>query len=131
LDYERRGDDCMRALDAIPVTTIAVVEGWAVGGGLNIAAACDFRIATPGARFGCPIGRTLGNCLSPLSIARIGGTMGAAIARRMVLLGEIIEAEELKTSGFLLDIVAKEALEARIDALCQRAVENAPLTTRA
>ncbi len=131
LDYERRGDDCMRALDAIPVTTIAVVEGWAVGGGLNIAAACDFRVATPGARFGCPIGRTLGNCLSPLSIARVGGTMGTAIARRMVLLGEIIEAEELKASGFLLDIVGQDALEARIDALCQRAVENAPLTTRA
>ena len=49
----------------------------------------------------------------------------------MVLLGEIIEAEELKASGFLLDIVGQDALEARIDALCQRAVENAPLTTRA
>ncbi|WP_349236422.1 enoyl-CoA hydratase-related protein [Bosea vaviloviae] len=71
--YERSGDDCMRALDAIPVTTIAVIDGWAVGGGLNIAAACDFRIATPDARFGSPIGRTLGNCLSPLSLARIGG----------------------------------------------------------
>jgi enoyl-CoA hydratase/carnithine racemase len=50
--YGHEIDDCMRALDAIPVTTIAVVDGWAVGGGLNIAATCDFRIATPDARFG-------------------------------------------------------------------------------
>ncbi|WP_354193502.1 hypothetical protein [Bosea sp. OAE506] len=45
--YEQEINDCMRALDAIPVTTIAFVDGWAVGGRLNIAAACDFRIATP------------------------------------------------------------------------------------
>jgi enoyl-CoA hydratase/carnithine racemase len=87
--YEENGDECMRALDAIPVTTIAVIDGWAVGGGLNIAAACDFRIATPNARFGSPIGRTLGNCLSPLSLARIGAAIGVAAAKRMVLLGEI------------------------------------------
>jgi len=129
--YERRGDACLQALDAIPATTIAVVDGWCVGGGLNIAAACDFRIATPDARFGSPIGRTLGNCLSPLSVARIGNAIGVAVAKRMVLLGEIVPATELKANGFLLDIVEREALDARVDALCKRAIENAPLTTRA
>lgn len=131
LDYEHRIDDCMSAVDAIPVTTIAVVDGWAVGGGLNIASACDFRLATPGARFGSPIGRTLGNCLSALSMARIGGAVGVGIAKRMVLLGEIITAEEMLDKGFLLKIVEAEAMDGEIETLCRRAAENAPLTTRA
>src|SRR3546814_14257365 len=76
----------MGALDAIPCTTIAVVEGWAVGGGINISSACDFRIATRDARFGSPIGRTIGNCLSAASVARIGAAVGLQRAKRMVLL---------------------------------------------
>lgn len=131
VDYEHKIDDCMSAVDEIPVTTIAVVDGWAVGGGLNIASACDFRLATPGARFGSPIGRTLGNCLSALSLARIGGAVGMALAKRMVLLGEIIPAQEMLDTGFLLRIVEADAMEAEIEALCRRAAENAPLTTRA
>lgn len=127
--YETMIDGCMAALDAIPITTIAVVDGWAVGGGLNIASACDFRLATPGAKFGSPIGRTLGNCLSAASLARIGGAIGVPLAKRMVLLGEIVSAEEMLASGFLLRIAEPEAIEAEVAALCERAVENAPLTT--
>jgi len=93
--YERGIDEYMAAVDAIPVTTIAVVEGFAVGGGINISSACDFRIATPGAKFGSPIGRTIGNCLSASSLARISSAVGLQIARRMVLLGELIEASEM------------------------------------
>jgi len=55
VDYERDIDICMGAIDEIPCTTIAIVDGWAVGGGMNISSACDFRIATPNARFGSPI----------------------------------------------------------------------------
>jgi enoyl-CoA hydratase len=128
--YENDIDDCMLAIDEIPVTTIAVIDGWAVGGGLNIASACDFRIATPDARFGSPIGRTLGNCLSALSVARIGGALGISIAKRMVLLGEIVQAPELLSSGYLLRVVEREAIDAEVEGVARRAAENAPLTTR-
>jgi enoyl-CoA hydratase/carnithine racemase len=131
IEYERGIDECMAAVDAIPATTIAIVEGWAVGGGLNISSACDFRIATPDARFGSPIGRTIGNCLSASSVARIGAAVGVQIAKRMVLLGEIVPASELLTSGFLLKIVPPDEIDAAVEALCQRAAENAPLTTQA
>jgi enoyl-CoA hydratase/carnithine racemase len=131
VDYERDIDICMGAIDAIPCTTIAIVEGWAVGGGLNISSACDFRIATPNARFGSPIGRTIGNCLSAHSVARIGSAIGLQFAKRMVLLGEIVTAPELLASGFLHQIAEGDALDAAVDALCQRAAENAPLTTAA
>jgi len=131
VDYERGIDECMSAVDAIPCATIAVVEGWAVGGGINISSACDFRVATPDARFGSPLGRTIGNCLSAASVARIGGAVGVARAKRMILLGEMLTARELLDSGFLLRIVEREALDAEVDALARRAAENAPITTRA
>ncbi|PCD03418.1 enoyl-CoA hydratase [Sphingomonas spermidinifaciens] len=130
VDYERGIDECMAAVDAIPCTTIAVVEGWAVGGGINIASACDFRIATPDAKFGSPIGRTIGNCLSAASVARIGAAVGVQFAKRMVLLGEMLTAEQLLASGFLLKVVEREALDDELYALVARAAENAPLTTR-
>ncbi len=130
VEYERGIDEYMAAVDAIPCTTIAVVEGWAVGGGINIAAACDFRIATPDAKFGSPIGRTIGNCLSAASVARIGGAVGVQFAKRMVLLGEMLTAEQLLASGFLLKMVDRDLIDDVLDALVARAAENAPLTTR-
>lgn len=130
VDYEREIDECMAAVDAIPCTTIAVVEGWAVGGGMNISSACDFRIATPDAKFGSPIGRTIGNCLSAASVARIGGAVGVQFAKRMVLLGEFLTADQLLMSGFLLKVVGRDAIDGVVAELCQRAVENSPRTTR-
>ncbi|CUS46178.1 MAG: enoyl-CoA hydratase [Pseudomonadota bacterium] len=130
VDYENEIDLFMGSIDRIPAVTIAVVEGWAVGGGINISSACDFRVATPNAKFGSPIGRTIGNCLSASSVARVGGAVGVQIARRMVLLGEMITAQELLDNGFLYKIAEPGELDAVVEALVQRAAENAPLTTR-
>jgi enoyl-CoA hydratase len=127
--YERGIDDCMSAVDALPMATIAVVDGWAVGGGLNIASACDFRLATPTARFGSPLGRTIGNCLSMSIYARIVSAIGATAARRMLLLGEMLTAQELLDSGFLYRVVDSSQLENELKALCGLAAANAPLTT--
>jgi enoyl-CoA hydratase/carnithine racemase len=128
--YERGIDEFMAAVDAIPAVTIAIVDGWAVGGGLNIVATCDFRIATPNARFGSPIGRTIGNCLSMSSATRIANAIGVQAVKRMVLLGEMIPASELLASGFLYKIVEPDQIDTEAEALIARAAENAPLTTR-
>lgn len=128
--YERHIDECMAAVDALPVPTLAVIEGWAVGGGLNIFCAADFRIATPTARFGSPLGRTIGNCLSMSSCARIAGALGITTAKRMLLLGEIISAQQMLAAGVLYSLVEAAELDAAVDAFCQLAVPNAPLTTR-
>jgi enoyl-CoA hydratase len=129
--YEREIDAAMGAIDALPMTTIAVIEGWAVGGGLNILSACDFRIATPDARFGSPLGRTIGNCLSMSSYARVAAAIGIPAARRMILLGEMLTAPELLSSGALYKVVEHAELDAAVTDLCERAAANAPLTTRA
>jgi enoyl-CoA hydratase len=85
--YEREMETHLAALLEIPVPTVAVVEGYAVGGGLNIATACDLRIATTGSRFGTPIAKTIGNCLSMANYARLLAGFGESRAKRMLLLG--------------------------------------------
>jgi enoyl-CoA hydratase len=129
--YEARMDAQLDALAAIPVPTVAVIEGWAVGGGLNIAACCDLRIATEGSRLGVPIARTLGNCLSEKNCTRLLAGFGEGRARRMLLLGEMIEAEEALGAGFLARVVPPAELEAALAAITDRLLQNAPLTLRA
>ncbi|MFN7830254.1 MAG: enoyl-CoA hydratase-related protein, partial [Armatimonadota bacterium] len=97
--YERQIDACMELLTGLPMPTVAVVEGWCVGGGLAIASGCDFRLATPSAKFGVPIAKTLGNCLSMSNLARLQALWGAQRLRRMLLLAEMINAEEALACG--------------------------------
>jgi len=129
--YERKMEIYLTALETLPIPTLAVIEGFAIGGGLAIAAACDLRIGTPSARFGVPIARTLGNCLSIENYARLVAALGAPRTKRMLLLAENLGAEEALAGGFLGEIVAPEALDARIAELTARLVQHAPLTMRA
>ena len=131
LAYESGIDEFIGSVDDMPQPTIAVVDGWAVGGGLNIVCGCDFRIATPDANFGSPLGRTIGNCLSAKSYARIASIVGIPAAKRMLLLGEFLTAPELLASGAIYSMVERADLDAAAEALVQKAMENAPLTTKA
>jgi enoyl-CoA hydratase len=128
--YEEKMEGYIGAVEALPVPTLAVIEGFAIGGGLAIAAACDLRIATPGSRFGVPIARTLGNCLSMANYARLVAALGAPRAKRVLLLAENISAEEALAGGFLSEIVAATDLEARVAELTSRLSQHAPLTMR-
>ena len=128
--YEQRMEDYLGALESLPIPTLAVIEGWAIGGGLAIAAACDLRIATPGSRFGVPIARTLGNCLSVANTARLVAALGASRAKRVLLLAEMITAEEAAGGGFLVDIVEAAEIDSRVAELCERLIRNAPVTMR-
>ena len=130
VSYERQVAKYLAAVEELPVPTIVVVEGWAIGGGLAIAAACDLRVATPGSRFGVPIARTLGNCLSIANYACLVAEIGLGRTRRMLLLAEMLAADELLAAGFLAEIIAPEELDARVDKLCERLAGNAPVTMR-
>lgn len=126
--YERRVESCIEQIERLPMPTLALVEGWAVGGGLVIAAACDFRIATPDARFGVPVARTLGNCLSINNLARLVGFFGIARVKRMLLLAELLSAQEALTSGFALQVFAPAEITAAAFKLAGRLAALAPLT---
>jgi enoyl-CoA hydratase/carnithine racemase len=128
--YEEKMEGYIGAVEALPVPTLAVVEGWAIGGGLAIAAACDLRIATPGSRFGIPIARTLGNCLSVANYARLVAAVGASRAKRILLLAENLSAEDALAGGFLLEIADEANLDRRVAEICERLAKNAPITMR-
>jgi enoyl-CoA hydratase/carnithine racemase len=128
--YEKVIDTRVGQIERLPVPTVAIVDGWAIGGGLAIAAACDFRLATPQASFGVPIARTLGNCLSMANLARVVAAFGVPRAKKMLLLGETIGAEEALACGFVTRMAAPEELDAAADELCARLASNAPVTMR-
>jgi enoyl-CoA hydratase/carnithine racemase len=128
--YEEKMEVIIGAVEALPVPTLAVVEGWAIGGGLAIAAACDLRIATPGSRFGVPIARTLGNCLSVANIARLAAAIGVSRAKRVLLLAENLTAEEALAGGFLIEITGEADIDRRVAEICDRLAKNAPITMR-
>jgi len=128
--YEAKMESHLDAVETLPVPTLAVVEGFAIGGGLAIAAACGLRIATPGARFGIPTARTVGNCLSIANYARLVAALGASRAKRMLLLAENLTAEEALTGGFVSEIVAAADLDRRVGELTARLAQHAPITMR-
>ncbi|MCS6765561.1 MAG: enoyl-CoA hydratase [Candidatus Protistobacter heckmanni] len=126
--YEARIDAAIERLETLPFATVAAVEGYAVGGGLAIATACDFRIAAPGSRLGAPIARTVGNCLSPGNVARLAAAFGHARVKRMLLLAELLGADEALTCCYLLQIVEPAVMEDALGALCAKLSALAPLT---
>jgi enoyl-CoA hydratase/carnithine racemase len=128
--YEKTIDMRVGQIERLPMPTVAIVDGWCIGGGLAISAACDFRIATPNASFGVPIARTLGNCLSMANTARIVAAFGVARAKRMLLLADLLPAQEALECGFLTEIADAEAIDAAANKLCTRLEKLAPVTQR-
>jgi enoyl-CoA hydratase/carnithine racemase len=126
--YERKIDASIGQIERLPKPVIAVVQGVCVGGGLAIAMACDFRVATPDARFGVPIARTLGNCLSVGNVARLVSHFGPGRTKRILMLAELISAEEALVCGFVSSTVAPEGLDEKVDSMCRRMIGHAPLT---
>jgi enoyl-CoA hydratase/carnithine racemase len=130
LAYEKTIDQRIGQIERLPMPTVAIVDGWAIGGGLAMSAACDFRIAAPSASFGVPIARTLGNCLSMANTARVVAAFGVARAKRMLLLADLISAQEALACGFLTEIADADTLDAAADKLCARLEKLAPVTQR-
>ncbi len=128
IDYEQKIEACVAACESLPMPTVAMVEGWAVGGGLILASACDFRIGSTTARFGVPIAKTLGNCLSVANLARLVAAFGIARVRRMLLLADIVNAEEALESGFLTEVCEPNAIDVAGATLCARLLGLARVT---
>lgn len=128
LAYERQIEQCINLLETLPMPTVAIIQGWAVGGGLAIATSCDFRIATPTSRFGVPIARTLGNCLSIANLARLTAAFGSQRVKRMLMLSELLDTDEALACGFLDQVCNNAELDAAATRLCERLAALAPVT---
>lgn len=128
--YEQAVDRIFKSLQELPMPTIAVIEGLAVGSGLLMATACDFRISTPDARFGIPVAKTLGNCLSPGNLAWISAHLGIPMVKKMLLTAELVRAPELLESGFLYQIVDSVAITEAANILAKKMAVLAPITQK-
>jgi enoyl-CoA hydratase len=132
LAYEKRIEAVLTAIETCPVPTIAAVAGACTGGGAGIASACDIRIATRNAKFGFPIARTLGNCLSMANYARLAALIGAGRVMEMIFTARLLEAEEAKAAGFVSEVLDDHpALMDRASELARTLAGHAPLTLRA
>jgi enoyl-CoA hydratase len=127
--YERHIESVLARLEDVSVPTVAVVEGYATGGGLSIAAACDLRLCTPDARFGLPIARTLGNCVSMPTYARLVHLIGAARTLHLIYTAGFVDGTEAARIGLASEVVAD--VDARLTELCAQLASHAPLTMRA
>ncbi len=132
LAYEAKMDRVIDALERCGVPTIAAIAGACTGGGAAIAAACDLRIAAANARFGFPIARTLGNCLSMSNYARLAALIGPARTTEVIFTARLVEAEEARAIGLVGEVLPDHAaLMQRADALAAMLASHAPLTLRA
>ena len=108
---------------------IAAISGACTGGGAAIAACCDMRLATRDMRFGFPIARTLGNCLSAASLQRLTGLIGAPRVVDLIFTSRLIGAEEALAAGLVTELAdTHEALMKRVIDLAQQIAGYAPLT---
>lgn len=121
------------ALDAIAHCqhpTVAMILGPCVGGGLEIACACDLRIAGESARFGAPINK-LGFSMYPGELSGLLKLVGPAVVKEILLEGRLLTAKEAYDKGLLTRVVSDEAAEAEAASTARRIAQGAPLTARA
>lgn len=126
--YEHTMEAIVERLYTISKPTIAAIHGYAVGAGLVIAAVCDLRYATPAARFGVPVARTLGNCLSLKNYRHVVEAFGAMRTREMLFTARLLTASDAMQCGFLTAIVEEENLVAHVSEVAQHMSTLAPLT---
>jgi enoyl-CoA hydratase len=131
LGYESFMDRVLGTLERCRVPVIAAIAGACTGGGGAIAACCDLRIGTEDTKFGFPIARTLGNCLSLNNLARLAALVGPARVKDMIFTARLIEAQEALQIGLLTEIAKDRAqLDARVASLANQIANYAPLTLR-
>src|SRR3954451_9453300 len=108
LQYEERIDRVMTAIERCKVPTIAAIHGACTGGGASIAACCDLRIGSKSMKYGFPVARTLGNCLSLSSYTRLVYLFGPAVVKDIVFRARLIEADEALHRGLISELMATQ-----------------------
>jgi enoyl-CoA hydratase/carnithine racemase len=130
LDYEKAQNRNIGRVEKVAKPTIAMIRGYAVGGGASIALACDLRVAATDAKLGVPIAKTLGNTLSMATLARIVQYVGPSRTKELLFTARLIGAEEGAAAGVFNEVVEPERLEPRTLELAEQIAANAPLTIR-
>jgi enoyl-CoA hydratase/carnithine racemase len=126
--YEQRITRVVNRLEEVSVPTVAAVEGYCLGGGLALAAVCDLRVATRSSRFGAPIARTLGNCLSINSVSVLAAHLGTSRTLDLLLRARLLDAADAAAAGFVAELCEDGGLDDAVDAVLETLLQHAPLT---
>lgn len=121
--------DTMQAVARCRHPTVALIRGACVGGGLEIAAMCDLRVAGRSSRFGIPVNR-LGLTMAYGELMGLLALVGRAVALEILLEGRVFDAEEAFRKGLVNRVVPDEKVEEEAYALARRIAEGAPLVAR-
>ncbi|MGY1604412.1 enoyl-CoA hydratase/isomerase family protein [Geodermatophilus sp. SYSU D00815] len=126
--YEEKIARIVNRLEDVDVPTVAAVRGYCVGGGLGLAAVCDLRVATRSARFGIPIARTLGNCLSMNNYSLLLAHLGPAVTLDVLLRARLLTGEEAAAAGFVAELCDDDDLDGVVAGVAKTLLGHAPLS---
>ena len=129
LAYHEAVGEALSAIETCPHPTVAAIQGACVGGGLEIASACDLRIAGAGARFGAPIMK-LGFSMYPGELAGFLKLAGSAVAKEILLEGRLLTAAEAYAKGLLTRVVVDDEVMGEAQATAARIAAGAPRVAR-
>ena len=128
--FGRRGADVFRRLETLPCPVIAAVNGFALGGGCELAMACDIRLCSDNARFGQPeVG--LGIIPGFSGTVRLARLVGQGMAKMLIYSGRAIKSDEALRIGLVQAVVPQAELMDRALELANQIAANAPLAVQA
>nr|WP_042186115.1 enoyl-CoA hydratase/isomerase family protein [Kibdelosporangium sp. MJ126-NF4]CEL17097.1 Enoyl-CoA hydratase [Kibdelosporangium sp. MJ126-NF4]CTQ91674.1 Enoyl-CoA hydratase (EC 4.2.1.17) [Kibdelosporangium sp. MJ126-NF4] len=128
LAYEQRIAAGLTRLEDVTVPTVAVIHGYCVGAGIAIAAVCDLRVAATSARFGVPIARTLGNCLSMNTYSLLVHHLGPSRTMDMLLRAKLLTGGDAKAAGFVHELCGDDDLDRTAAAVVGTVLRHSPLS---
>jgi len=127
--YTHRGQSVLNLIENLGKPVIACINGFALGGGCEIAMACTMRLASETAKLGQPEVK-LGIIPGYGGTQRLPRLVGKAIAMQLVLTGEMISAQEAHRIGLVNEVVPAASLIARAEAIAQKIIANPPLAVQ-
>jgi enoyl-CoA hydratase len=128
-EWVRRGHRIFDRLERVRQPVICAIQGYALGGGLELALACDLRIAADTARFAMPEVK-LGTIPGWGGTSRLPKLIGSSRAKQMIFTGEQISAETAERWGLVNEVVPGDALRARITSIADKVSSNAPVAVQ-
>ena len=128
-DFSKRGNDIFRKLETFPIPIIAAINGYALGGGLEIALSCDIRICSENSIFGQPE-VSLGITPGFGGTQRLARTIGIGMAKQLIYTGKNINAEEALKIGLVNSIYPQNELMNEAKKLASTVAKNSPIAVK-
>ncbi len=128
-NYAKAFESALERIENLHCPTVSAIQGFCVGGGLELAAATDIRIATPESQFGVPVAR-LGLTAGWDELRRMIAVAGIPAVKYLLLSGRIIGIDEAMRFGLVTDVVDDSEFDSAVDRLARQISRGAPLAAR-